>query len=183
MAGPGFDSKKTTDHRLAAQNVQCVHTSRDKGTRYSLCHQNWKMGNCGQTQPAASAPPFGSHGLCPYFYNLAFHHPFYAVPKPQQCRSKIAPTRIPKNFQMGYMETRKDYVQGEVFALTSKEYPYNVLPKDFHEDNEVDNSYKRRWNFTNADSFDIKYINLFSQLGSSSGDDEEVVVLNDTEDY
>lgn len=44
MAGPGFDSKPTSDHRLAAQNVQCIHTSRDKGTKFSLCHQNWKMG-------------------------------------------------------------------------------------------------------------------------------------------
>lgn len=125
MAGPGFDNKPTSDHRLAAQNVQCIHTSRDKGTRFSICHQNWKMGNCGQSQLAASRPPYGSHGLCPYFYNAAFRHPFYAVPKPQQCRSKIAAPRWPKQFQMGYVEDRKGDVQGELFSLTSKSYPFN----------------------------------------------------------
>lgn len=129
MAGPGFDNKPTTDHRLAAQNVQCIHTSRDKGTRFSLCNQNWKMGNCGISQDAASRPPYGSHGLCPYFYNLAFHHPFYAVSRPRQCRAKNEASRWPKKFRMGYLGEDKELVQGELFALTSKNFPFNVIPK------------------------------------------------------
>lgn len=126
MAGPGFDGKPITDHRLAAENVQCIHTSRDKGTRYSLCHQNWKMGNCGESQVAASDPPFGSHGLCPYFYNAAFKNNFYAVEKPNACRSKVAASQWPKDFKMGYMEERKSLVRGELFSPTFKEYPFNV---------------------------------------------------------
>lgn len=55
MAGPGFDHHTIQpDHRVAAQNVQCIHTSRDKGTRFYNCHQDWRLGNCGFAQPNCS---------------------------------------------------------------------------------------------------------------------------------
>lgn len=109
MAGPGFDYRPQPDHSSAAKNVQCIHTSSDKGTRHTLCDQNWKMGNCGQSQAAAGPPPKGSHGLCPYFYNSAFTHNFYAIPKPKECSSRRFATSWPENFKMGYSETRKKY--------------------------------------------------------------------------
>lgn len=107
MAGPGFDFRLPVNHRLAAQNVQCIHTSRDKGTRHYNCHQDWRLGNCGFSQNAAMDPPYGSHGLCPYMYISAFDHNFLAVEKPQECPARSSATKWPENFKMGYMEDRK----------------------------------------------------------------------------
>lgn len=50
-AGPGFDGSKTADPKMAAINSQCIHTaSGGYGTRERACHQNWLMGNCGESQ-------------------------------------------------------------------------------------------------------------------------------------
>ena len=63
-AGPGFDDYKF-DPRLSAENVQCIHTSSDKGTkRKSDCNQNWLMGNCGESQDGRGDYP---KGLFPFF--------------------------------------------------------------------------------------------------------------------
>lgn len=154
MAGPGFDNKPTTDHRLAAQNVQCIHTSRDKGTKYSLCNQDWKMGNCGKSQAAAGRPPLGSHGLCPHFYNLAFQYPFYAVERPNKCRTKNEASKWPRDFRMGYMEQRQELVQGELFALTGKQFPYNMA--------ESGNNGIRYVNYSEFENaFDLPYENYY----------------------
>lgn len=107
MAGPGFDHRLQPNQRLAAQNVQCVHTSRDKGTHHFNCHQNWRLGNCGYTQPAAGDPPLGSHGLCPYIYISAFDHAFLAVPKPIECVSRSPALSWPPGYRLGYLERRK----------------------------------------------------------------------------
>lgn len=108
MAGPGFDHHTIQpDQRAAAQNVQCIHTSRDKGTRFYNCHQDWRLGNCGFAQVAAGDPPFGSHGLCPYMYVSAFENNFYAIDKPETCTSKRYVRYRPEKFKMGYMEKRK----------------------------------------------------------------------------
>jgi len=108
MAGPGFDFRPQPDHKLAAQNVQCIHTSANKGTRHtSNCNQDWKMGNCGESQPAAGEPPLGSHGLCPYFYVSAFENNFFAIPRPPICPTLNPAQEWPQNFKMGYMENRK----------------------------------------------------------------------------
>lgn len=72
--GYGFDYYE--DPTPAAKNVACVDTSYDKGTYYYNCHQNFRMGYYGYSQPAAGAPPMGSHGLCPYFFNSSFTHDF-----------------------------------------------------------------------------------------------------------
>lgn len=126
-ARPGFDRRQTAliDPEMAAKNVQCIHTSRDKGTLVRNCHQDWLMGNCGYEQEAAAEPPFGSHGLCPYFYNSAFEHEFCAVPKPFTCVTNRLATDVPQRYRMGYMENRTD-VRGDLFALTSHKFPYNV---------------------------------------------------------
>lgn len=107
MAGPGFDAKIQPNYKLAAKNVQCIQTSYDKGTRHNKCNQNWKMGNCGYSQPGARDPPLGSHGLCPYFYVSAFTNSFKAIEKPNACR-RFNTAPFLENFQMGYNETRKE---------------------------------------------------------------------------
>ena len=107
MAGPGFDFRPQADHKLSAKNVQCIHTSRDKGTHRYNCHQDWRLGNCGYSQDAASDPPFGSHGLCPYIYLSAFNNDFYAIPKPFECNSRSPSLYWPQNFRMGYFESNK----------------------------------------------------------------------------
>ncbi|XP_053659623.1 uncharacterized protein LOC128708669 [Anopheles marshallii] len=136
MAGPGFDSDrafKQMDFRNAAKNVQCVHTSIDKGTKFpNKCHQNWRMGQCGLRQAAAGPPPLGSHGLCPVFYNLAFKYQFLAQPKPLECLSLSEIATYPRNYRMGYMETRKSEVRGELFAQTSDVYPYTVFTNPYN---------------------------------------------------
>uniref|UniRef100_A0A182LVB1 Lipase domain-containing protein n=1 Tax=Anopheles culicifacies TaxID=139723 RepID=A0A182LVB1_9DIPT len=136
MAGPGFDSDrafKQVDFRNAAKNVQCIHTSIDKGTKFpNKCHQNWRMGQCGLRQAAAGPPPKGSHGLCPIFYNLAFKYQFLAQPKPTECLVLSEVATYPRNYRMGYMETRKSAVRGELFAQTSDVYPYTVFTNPYN---------------------------------------------------
>lgn len=102
-------SSNQPNHREAAQNVQCIHTSRDKGTRFYNCHQDWRLGNCGLTQVASNNPPLGSHGLCPYMYVNAFDNDFYAIIKPDDCVSKRMANYWPPKYKMGYMEKRKWY--------------------------------------------------------------------------
>lgn len=52
-AGPGFE-KNNDDPKLAAQNSQCIHTAAGGyGTREQICHQDWWMGNCGESQLGA----------------------------------------------------------------------------------------------------------------------------------
>lgn len=110
-AGPGFDRNseyQKQDPKDAAQNVQCIHTSSDKGTSKRNCHQNWMMGNCGKSQVAAGPKPKGSHGLCPYFYNSAFWFKFLAIPRPKNCDvTQRYNETWPEDFRMGYMEDRK----------------------------------------------------------------------------
>ncbi|XP_049540058.1 uncharacterized protein LOC125954092 [Anopheles darlingi] len=126
-AGPGFDGDqkfRDLDPRLAAKNVQCIHTSDNYGTRERNCHQNWNLGRCGKSQDAAGPYPKGSHGLCPYMYNSAFRHDFLAAPNKQNCPTKRLATHWPKGFRMGYFMDRKSDVYGDLFADTTREYPY-----------------------------------------------------------
>uniref|UniRef100_T1DIE1 Putative triacylglycerol lipase n=1 Tax=Psorophora albipes TaxID=869069 RepID=T1DIE1_9DIPT len=132
-AGPGFDSDRnfsSLDPKLAAKNVQCIHTSNDKGTFRRDCHQDWDMGNCGNSQPASGPYPKGSHGLCPYFYNSAFTHEFRAIPKPKECTSFRAATHIPTDFRMGYLSDANSTIIGDFYARTTKHYPYNEIPNE-----------------------------------------------------
>ncbi|XP_053688338.1 uncharacterized protein LOC128737672 [Sabethes cyaneus] len=132
MAGVGFDQDrffKRTHFRNAAKNVQCIHTSTDKGTKLmDKCHQDWRMGQCGFRQPAAGKPPLGSHGLCPVFYNLAFKVKFLAEHKPAECNILREPTAgYPSGYQMGYLEKRKGEVRGELFAQTAEKFPFTTF--------------------------------------------------------
>lgn len=84
------------------------------------------MGRCGTIQEAASDPPYGSHGLCPYFYISAFEHDFVAVPKPSTCSSNREAKTVPTGYRMGYMENRTKEIRGDLFAPTSEKYPFNI---------------------------------------------------------
>lgn len=90
------------------------------------------MGHCGRTQNAANSRPMDSHGLCPFFYNSAFTHNFYASQNVYNC---IAPdiAEYPENFRMGYMEQRKLSVRGILFCPTTDSYPYTQFLKNFTE--------------------------------------------------
>lgn len=83
------------------------------------------MGNCGWTQPAATAPPRLSHGLCPYIFTSSFKNDFKAIAKPTHCPS----TRIGKfrsGFVMGYRMNLTLGGIGEYFADTSTSPEFNV---------------------------------------------------------
>lgn len=101
-AGPGFDGVwRTVDPKLAARHVACINTSIDKGTKIYNCHQNFRMGNCGVSQPAAGPRPLGNHGMCPYLYNSAFDFEFEPS-YDTACKSDRAVQNIPDGLIMGY---------------------------------------------------------------------------------
>ncbi|XP_055539473.1 lipase member H-like [Wyeomyia smithii] len=127
-AGPSFDGDSARfplDPKAAAKWIQCIHTSSKFGTSRRNCHVNWNMGQCGKEQPASGRYPKGSHGLCPYFYNSAFTHNFYAVPMPKSCSARRVTSTWPDGFKMGYFCDMESGFEGELFSLTTKEYPYN----------------------------------------------------------
>lgn len=97
------------DSKKSASNVQCIHTnSLGYGTPERDCHQDWNMGNCGQSQPAALDPPMGNHGLCPYFYNSAFDYKFLAKNNTNSCNLLVTANKAkewPEGFMMGYNVT------------------------------------------------------------------------------
>ncbi|CRL05724.1 CLUMA_CG018754, isoform A, partial [Clunio marinus] len=107
--------------------IDGIHTSGNKGTIKRNCHQDWMMGRCGRVQEAAGPAPRGSHGLCPHFYNSAFSHDFYATENIFGCVSRRIATNIPESFKMGYTETRKNQVYGDLFSPTGECYPYNYF--------------------------------------------------------
>lgn len=116
-AGPGFDNmKRAVDPKLAAKHVSCINTSIDKGTSIYNCHQNFRMGKCGSSQPASGPRPLASHGLCPYFYNSAFDNEF-TPSKDSKCKSKRTPSEMPDGLRMGYLNEqlswafRKNYLK------------------------------------------------------------------------
>ncbi|XP_039440031.1 pancreatic lipase-related protein 2-like [Culex pipiens pallens] len=126
-AGPGFDTvpeNMLLDPKQAARQVQCIHTSANFGTRRRDCHISWNMGNCGRDQVAARPFPKGSHGLCPYFYNSAFAHRFHPVPKPKQCVSQRLAHGWPRELRMGYHCDMNSGVSGELFSLTTRNFPF-----------------------------------------------------------
>ncbi|XP_065080224.1 uncharacterized protein LOC135703043 [Ochlerotatus camptorhynchus] len=130
LTGVRFDNDKSyflLDPKQAAKSVQCIHTSEIFGTARRDCHVSWSLGRCGRDQPAAGPFPKGSHGLCPYFYNSAFSHSFYAQPKPMNCNSNRYASTWPPGFKMGYfcdMERSVGVLYGEQFASTTKKFPY-----------------------------------------------------------
>lgn len=100
------DGKFAKTPRNAGQHVQCVHCSITEGTpEHDRCDEDWVMGNCGITQAAASVFPYGSHGLCPYFYVYGMSHAFLSRPMPSQCTAENATSANVGSFgkqRMGY---------------------------------------------------------------------------------
>jgi hypothetical protein len=112
----------TVDSKTAAKNVQCIHTSGFPGTILYRCHQDWLMGVCGVTQKAAEVVSwflctFGyrctvnhevevSHDICNAMYIEAFEHEFIAQNQ-HNCSNVLDSRSLPRNFKMGYMETRR----------------------------------------------------------------------------
>lgn len=150
MAGPCFDNRFRThrmDYKSAAKNVLCIHTSYNRGTRYTNgCHQNWRLGHCGVYQDAAGSSRTKSHVMCPYFYISSFDNNFCAVPQPDECHASN-PGKYPEGYKLGYKERNKEYVliltlqilfllikifktfnsvRGELFAYTTQSSPFNA---------------------------------------------------------
>ncbi|XP_034102922.1 uncharacterized protein LOC117567202 [Drosophila albomicans] len=131
MAGPGFDPI-AVDHSKAGKNVQCFHSSRDKGTLIHSCHRNIMLGSCGLSQPSvASQLHLGSHGLCVDIYINSFDYPFYALKSPPpECISFTAAAKIPDDYTVGYDEHFNKQVMGKIYVPTSLHYPYNLSKKE-----------------------------------------------------
>lgn len=144
FAGPGFDI--FVDPKPAAKNVECINTSTDKGTPIYNCHQNFRMGFCGFSQAASGSYPVGSHGLCPYFYNLAFTHDFVNN-NFHNCVSDRPIKDPPNNVKMGYLGAfnRTQYV-GDVFIVTAKYPPFIV------DNNLIDNQLPNLLEYLSCDS-------------------------------
>lgn len=125
-AGPGFYPNAAYQARgspkLAAKNVQAIHTSTNLGTLERDSHQDWLMGNCGSDQPGApyyvKVPliifSFGlvhnNHIMCPTFYVNAFDNNFPADPSPNCVSGGRDVSPVPSNYFMGYRQPNKGYV-------------------------------------------------------------------------
>jgi hypothetical protein len=140
-AGPGFDTGK--DPKPAAKVVSCIDTSTDKGTGNYNCHQNFIMGRCGSYQDAAGSYPVGSHGLCPYFYNLAFTYN-YTYSNNFGCSSGRMIKNPPASVKMGYLgDFNRTLYVGDIFINNAKYPPYII------ENNLVDNQLPNLLTFMN----------------------------------
>jgi hypothetical protein len=128
VLGPGFDgTRRAKDPKLASNKTSCINTSTDKGTSNYNCHRNFRMGKCGSSQPAAGPFPLGSHGLCPYFYNLAFNQTF-ASNNFFKCTSRrLANLTLSPNVRMGYLDDYNGRALGDIFVATAKYPKYLVI--------------------------------------------------------
>ncbi|XP_031640237.1 uncharacterized protein LOC116352087 isoform X2 [Contarinia nasturtii] len=133
-AGPGFDGLRNADPKMAAVHSQCIHTaSGGYGTRERTCHQNWNMGNCGESQIGQRPFPLGNHGLCPVFYISAFDNVFAAVKKTEACQQPINERdaiNLPHNqtIRMGYYQNVSSMIdlnETNLYAITSRDPPFN----------------------------------------------------------
>lgn len=129
FAGPGFDgSHRAKDPKLGAQNVACIDTSNDKGTSHYNCHQNFRMGYCGHWQIASGPRPLGSHGLCPYFYNISFDYKFVPDNYFNCWSDRKANLTSSLDIRMGYLGTfNRTLVRGDIFIATARYPPFVVI--------------------------------------------------------
>ncbi|KAG5668494.1 hypothetical protein PVAND_016433 [Polypedilum vanderplanki] len=123
-AGPGFGDYYE-NAMVAADNVQCIHTSSNYGTTFYNCHQNWRLGNCGWNQPGARSFPFGSHGLCPYFFLESFKTDFIQN-NFHNCTTNRPTLNLPNDMMMGARESRTEYY-GDIFMATARNPPWIVV--------------------------------------------------------
>lgn len=75
--------------------------------------------------------PYGNHGLCPIFYNLAFKHKFMAVEKSRACNKALTTrdlTMLPSDgIRMGYFQplyNSTEFNGINLYAITKKSPPY-----------------------------------------------------------
>ena len=126
-AGPGFDGLYYKDPQLAAKNVACINTSNLKGTQSYVCHQNYRMGNCGWSQPG-DGWGFGldSHDLCPMFYNAAFDNKFKPM-KFHLCPS-YRYANVTPDVALGYLaDFDREHIRGDIFIATAAAPPFAVI--------------------------------------------------------
>lgn len=120
-AGPGFYPNPLYQARgspkLAARNVQTIHTSPEFGTLERDSHQDWLMGICGIDQPGApykknilsTGLEHDNHMMCPIFYVNSFENKFRAVVN-DNCGSDARDVfPVPANYYMGYRQKDKGY--------------------------------------------------------------------------
>lgn len=120
-AAPGFYPNPFYQSRgspkLAAKNVQTIHTSINYGSLERDSHQDWLMGNCGADQPGAPyrktfisiGVEHDNHIMCPTFYVNAFENNFLAAPNDNCFNNGRDVSPVPTNFSMGYRQTNKGY--------------------------------------------------------------------------
>jgi hypothetical protein len=127
-AGPGFNGQPIAkDPKKAAKNVACINTSNGFGTNIYNCHQNFRMGRCGEYQDAQGPYPLGSHGLCVKFFNLAFTVN-YTPNNYFNCPSTRLATNLTENVTMGYLGNfNRSLIQGDIFIATAKSFPYKAI--------------------------------------------------------
>lgn len=75
--------------------------------------------------------PYGSHGLCPIFYNNAFKHKFMAIDKSRTCTTALNTRDLnvlpAEGVRMGYFQKlyNSTIMKGiNLYAITKKDPPY-----------------------------------------------------------
>lgn len=136
-AGPSFSANviSVKHAKACAKQVQCIHTSTDKGTSLRYCQKDINMGKCGQYQIGATAPPLLSHGLCPIFYRNSFTYEFLLVPKrlvqtiyKVTCTNKtITPDVSLMAPNVAGFRMDLNVPNGEYYALTGRSTPFNLI--------------------------------------------------------
>ena len=100
------------------------------------------MGKCGESQVASGSYPIGSHGLCPYLYNLAFTYDYISNSN-HGCSSSRMIKNPPSNVKMGYLGNfNRTLYSGDIFISTSKYPPYIV------NENLIENQFESLLEFT-----------------------------------
>lgn len=124
---PNADMERRGPSRLAAKNVQIIHTSGDEGTLQRDGHQDWLMGDCGIVQPGSPVNPdylsffpfyhsddqpvvyvpltLDNHLMCITLYASAFDHVFAAAEN--DCCPRSERDAWPIGYRMGYMQPNK----------------------------------------------------------------------------
>jgi len=130
---PKMLSPSEFNARFSAKYVQCIHTNGilldgtkiGEGTTRRFCKTDIDMGNCGETQ-AAATDTISSHLLCPLFYMSAFDNDFKLINKPPNCKNQTyAPVVKNKNLVMGLrFDTSAE--DGEYYSNTYQPPLYNA---------------------------------------------------------
>lgn len=77
------------------------------------------MGKCGRSQAAGGALGFGSHSLCPVFYNSAFTNPFYNEKSSCGNDTRLVQPLSTNNYFVGYNDGTHDRLVSYIFIKSS----------------------------------------------------------------